>query len=364
MFTSLFLSRHLRLLEHPIVRPLIILASYAVLVSPVSEYPYENIAFAMKLGFLALVFACTFHIAERGLCREKLLAASAWAVLGFMTVSQIIGLLTGNTARMYASDYATAGLMGQPAIASAVIISSLPVFLRYFPGKQCSAGIMITLVCLSSTMRRTAIISAACAIVVVLIYNLHPFRRGIPLRKVIGPLLILVVLAIGGLRTQAGSDLLTRMADLDPREGSGSGRYVFWLISLDHMARRGVFAQITGEGMGTIRDVIGREFALAVGSHNAWLDLTHAFGAFGLAAIVWWYLGLVRFAVYLRKLRQSRVQGVLAVIVILFLESIGQGGFADPSFALVYAALGFWAGQAAYYGRPVQYAKCTSNRRM
>jgi hypothetical protein len=136
---------------------------------------------------------------------------------------------------------------------------------------------------------------------------------------------------------------------LDPREGSGSGRYVFWNIALNHILKRSVDDQIVGEGMGSIRDMLERQFGLSIGNHNAWLDLTYAFGIFGLMTIAWSYLELIRFANYLRSGKDLLFQGVFSAIVILFLISFGTGGFFDPSFALTYAALGFWTGQSAYW---------------
>jgi len=145
------------------------------------------------------------------------------------------------------------------------------------------------------------------------------------------------------------------MSDLDPSKGNGSGRYIFWFVSLNHIVDRSISAQIFGEGMGSIRDAMYREFGHSKSGHTPWLNLTNAFGVFGLMAIVWWYLELIRFANYLRTVKDPRFQGVFSAVVIFFLVSLGQGGFSDPSFALTYAALGFWAGRVSYR-RQVYYA--------
>lgn len=349
MFLSLFLSRRLRLLEHPIMRPLIFLAMYALLTCVLSPYPYENIVFVVKSAFAVLLFASAFHLAQSKLCGENWLVGSAWVVLLLMAISQVIGLVTGNTVAFYKSDYATAGVIDQPSITAALIVSTLPVFLRFFPKSRAAlAGMMVLLISLFFTMRRTALIAAAVAILCVLARNINPFRHRIPWRKTLLVALVLCVLIVIGLRSQAGQDLLARMSDLDPSKGSGSGRYVIWSISFNHIMNRSSSAQILGEGMGSIRDVMYRRFGHAIGSHTPWLDLTYAFGVFGLMAIVWWYLELIRFANYLRTVKDPRFQGVFSAIVILFLISLGQGGFSDPSFALTYAALGFWAGRVSY----------------
>ena len=361
MFLSLFLSRRLRLLEHPLVRPLMFLAMYAVLTCVLSPYPYENIVFAVKSAFAALVFASAFHLAQSKSCSENWLVGSAWAVLLLMAISQAIGLVTGNIVDIYKSDYATGGIIGRASVAGTLIVSTLPVLLRFFPNGWSLAGIMIAFVSVFFTMRRTELISAISAVLLILILNLNPLRRRIPWAKVALAVLVLGVSAIIGLRSQAGTDLLVRMSELDPSKGSGSGRYVIWSISLNHIMNRSSSAQMFGEGMGSIRDVMYRHFGHSIWSHTSWLDLTHAFGIFGLMAIGWWYFELTRFANYLRTAKDSAFQGVFSAIVILFLISLGQGGFSDPSFALTYAALGFWAGQISYR-RQVHYARCAFNQ--
>jgi hypothetical protein len=363
MFLSLFLSRDLRLLEHPIIRPLIFLAIYAVMTCMFGPYPYENIAFAVKLTFTAFVFASAFHLAQSKLCSERWLIGSAWVVLIFMAISQVIGLVTGNTVASYESDFATAGVIDATSVTAILIVSTLPVFLRFFPYCRWSlAGILIALVSLFFTMQRTSLIAAAIAIMIVLIRYLDPFRRGIPWIKVLLSVSVLSILVVIVLQSQAGHDLLSRMDDLVPPKGSGSGRYIFWFISLNHILNRDISAQILGEGMGSIRDVMDRHYGVAIGSHNALLDLTHAFGVFGLMAIVWSYLELIRFAICLRTVKDLTLQGVFSAIVILFLISLGTGVFYDPGFALIYIALGFWAGRVSYYRRQTPYARCASNR--
>ena len=356
MFFTLFLSRRLRLMGHPIVRPLIFLAMYAVLTCALGPYPYENIVFAMKSVFAALLFVGAFHLSQAKLCRENWLVGCAWVILLLMATSQIIGLVTGNTVASYESDYATAGLIDQPAVTAALIVSTLPVFLRFFPkSRSALAGIMVLLISLFFTMRRTSLIAAAGAILFILARNLNPFQSRIPWRRALLAALVICVLIVIGLQSQAGQDLLSRMSELDPSQGTGSGRYIFWRIAINDILDRGISAQILGEGMGSIRDVMDRQFGSAIGSHTAWLDITHTFGIFGLMGIGWWYLELTRFANYLRTVKDPTFQGVLSAIIILFLISIGQGGFSDPSFALIYVALGFWAGRVSYR-RQVYYA--------
>ena len=349
MFLSLLLSRRLRLLEHPMLRPLVFLGLYALLTAWAGPYPYENMVFAVRVGFLCLIFAGAFNIAERKLCSENWLVANAWVILAFMAVSQVIGLLAGITVTTYQSEYATGGLTGPASSAAVILVAAVPVFLRFFPQRRSSILAVIPLLCaLFLTMRRTELITAMAAILFVLAYQLNPFHRRIPWGKVSFAVLALGLLVAVALQTPAGSDMMGRFSDLDPASGSGSGRYVFWRVSLNYLLSRGIGAQMFGEGMGNVRDVIERDWGCAIISHTDWLDIPHAFGLFGLVGITWWYTALTRFALSLRKRKDPVFYGVSSSIIIFLLMSVGQGNFNTPAFAVTYAALGFWAGQKTW----------------
>ncbi|UCE46362.1 MAG: O-antigen ligase family protein [Phycisphaerales bacterium] len=359
MFASLLRAGCLYLLEHPLIRPLTYLSVFAVLTSFLSPYPYENIVFAVRLAFAALVFANAFHLADRSFCDIRWPIACAWFVLILMSISQALGLIMGNTVAAYQSEYATAGVIDQAAITSAYIISTLPVFLMFFPnGSHAVLAVVLLLVSLFFTMRRTDLIAAVVTVLFIVIGNLKPWRR-VRHGKMVCALCLLAIITLAGLRSAPGADLVSRFKDLDPSQGTGSGRYIIWRVALDHMAERPLGEQALGEGMGSIRDVIDRHFGSALGGHNDWLDITFSFGVVGLMALGWWYLTLARFTIALYRIRHPVLQGVFSSLVILFLMSAGSGGVFDPSFAMVYAALGFWAAMVPFRG-PHEYAGCAS----
>ncbi len=358
MFLSLFFSGNLRLLGLPVVRPQLALALYAGLTCVLGPYPYEHITFAARLVFMVLVFANAFQIAQNGAYGERWVIANSWIILLFMAVSQVIGILTGQTVAAYEGTHATAGIIDRASIVATLVISTLPVFLGYFPEfRWALAGILISLFALLFAMQRTPLIAAAIALFVAFARYLYPMRRKIYGARAAIAVAIVCVCVVAGLQTPAGADLLERMSELDPRAGNGSGRYVFWGISLDHILNRGLADQVVGEGVGAVRDVIYRHYGMLIKSHTDWLDFPFAFGLFGLIAIVWWYSELVRLIRYLYACRHPAFQGALSAVIVFFLLSIGQGGESyDPSLALAYAALGFWVG-SLYQETPLGYAE-------
>ncbi len=344
MFLSLLFSRRLGLLRHRLVRPLLFLATYAVLTSFTGPYPYETIVFTVKMVFVVLVFAGAFQLAEEQPLSERWLKICAWVILCMMVACIGVGVVTGRSVHAYRSRYATAGLVDQTGVASCLLLSTLPVFIRCIPdGGSALAGIALLLASLFFTFRRSSLIAAVVAICSIVPANLTRVRHRIPWRSTLMPIGILILLAGIGLNTDAGVDLMERFRDLSPFEGSGSGRYIFWRISLEHIMSRCLCDQLWGEGVASIRDLMKLHYGYWIGSHNDWLDVTHAFGIFGLVAIVWWYVELARFS--RRMARASCSQGVRASFVILVLMSLGTGGSFEPVWALSYAALGFWACQ-------------------
>jgi hypothetical protein len=297
MFVSLFLSAGLYPLAHRLIRPLLFLGISAVLTSFAGPYPYEHIVLTMKLGLIALVFAGAFQLAKEGLASERWLTACAWAILLAMTINTGIGLAAGKRVGVYESQYATAGLVGEPTVASALIMSALPVFLKSIPGSGSAiVGVVVVFISLFFGMCRCALIAAIAGTCGSLAIGLSSLRGRIPWRRALMPVCILILLAAIGLSTSAGADLAGRFKELNPLEGTGSGRYIFWRISLEHLVNRPMHVQLQGEGVGSSRDLIKRQYGLWITPHNDWLDLVHSFGLLGLIGISWWCLELVRLA--------------------------------------------------------------------
>jgi hypothetical protein len=355
MFLSLLASTGSSLPKHRFIRPLLFLAAYALVTSSVGPYPYEHLVFAMKMAFIVLVFASAFQLAADGLFSERWLTTSAWVVLLTMAACIGGGLALGRTIDAHASWYATAGFTGHPATASRLILSTLPVFVSLTPHSGSAlAGIVILFTSLFFTMRRSSLIAGVVALGVSSLVNLICRRRRALWRRTMVPFVVLILSAGIGLSTTAGNDLIKRFNNLNPFGGSGSGRYIFWPISLEHIINRPVRAQIVGEGMGSIRDLLGQRFGVRIGSHNDWLDLVHAFGWAGLIGIGWWYFELARFTWHLRTWQNGPLQGACACALAIGLISMGSGGFFDPSWALSYAAMGFWAGYTTKEREPCE----------
>jgi len=352
MFLSMLLSKELNLLKHRLVRPLLFLAAYAVLTSLASPYRYEHIVFAVKLTFIVLVFASTFRLAKERICTERWLTTCAWVVVLIMAMCIAIGLATGGTLE-YKSRYATAGFTRNTIAASSLILSSLPVFIRLIPNSI--SGMAATVVLFTSlffTMRRTSLIAGAAATCSsALIYLISCWRR-ILWRRILVLIGVFILLAGVGLSTAAGADLIERFRGLNPFDGgTGSGRYVFWRISLEHIMHRPMHVQLLGEGMGSLNDVIKQEYGRWISAHNDWLNFASAFGLCGVIGISWWFFELARLTWSFRCRQDGLFQGACAALVMLGLFSIGTGGFFKPSWALTYAALGFWAGRVTYEGQ-------------
>jgi len=348
LFLSLWFSQGWRRLAHRCVRPLLLLSMYAVVTAFMRPRAYEHIVFAMKLLFSVLVFVNAMHLGAEGMVGRRWFAMCAWVVLCSMTVCIGIGLVTGATPTEYYTPYATAGLMNHVSTASFFVLSILPVFAGAASiNRPIMIGVAIICMLLFFTMCRSALIAALVAGIACMWIHVARLRSWTVRWKVVMPIGLLLLSITIGLNTAAGADLVARFRDLNPYSGSGSGRYVFWRIALEHVTHRPVGAQVWGEGMGTIRDVLRERFGLAIGCHNDWLDCIAAFGVCGAIGIGWWCYELLRLAWCLRSGGEGVFRGVCASVIVLMLISVGNGGSFEPPWALTYASLGFWAGCAA-----------------
>ncbi len=354
MFLSLLLSKELNLLKHRLVRPLLFLAAYSVLTLFASPYRYAHIVFAVKLTFIVLIFTSTFRLAKERICTERWLMTCAWVIVLIMAMCIAIGLATGKTIAVYKSRFATAGLNQKPAVSAFLILSSLPVFMSLIPNSI--SGMAATVVLFTSlffTMSRTSLIAGVAATCnSALIYLISCWRR-IRWRRTLVLIGVFILLVGVGLSTAAGTDLIERFRDLNPSVGDGSGRYVFWRITVKHIMRSPMHVQLLGEGIGSVNDVIQRELGIGswINAHNDLLNFASAFGLFGVIGISWWFFELARLTWSFRCRQDGLFQGACAALVILGLSSIGSGGFFKPSWALTYAALGFWAGRVTREGQ-------------
>ena len=352
MFFSMLLSKELNLLRHRLVRPLLFLAAYAVLTSLASPYRYLHIVFAVRLTFLVLVFASTFRLAKERICTERWLKTCAWVILLVMAISIGVGLATGRTVAVYKSRFATAGFIRNNCVTSYLILSSLPIFISLIPTS--SSGMAATVVLFTSlffTMRRTSLIAGAAATCSsALTYLISCWRRML-WRRILVFIGVFILLAGVGIGTAAGADLIERFRDLNPFTGKGSGRYVVWRISLEHIMHRPMHVQLLGEGMGSLNNVIKQKEGYWVNAHNDWLNFAGAFGLCGVIGISWWFFELARLTWSFRCRQNDLFQGACAALVMLGLISIGTGGFFRPSWALTYAALGFWGGRVTCEGK-------------
>jgi hypothetical protein len=351
MLLSLFFSRGLRRLTHPFARPLLFLAAYALLTAWAGPYPYQNIVFAVKMAFITLVFVVTLRLAEEGWVRERWLAACAWVILLTVVACIGIGLRTGHAFDLYGSRYATVGPLASGA--GCFILSTLPVFIRYLAvARSALVGLILLHALLFFIMCRSTLIAAVAATCGVIFINLCSRRSRMPWRRILIAAAGLALLAGLGLNTPVGAEVITRLKELNPHEGTGSGRYIFWRITLEYILHRPLAAQLWGEGMGSIRDLLQARFGMYIGAHNEWLDFVHAFGWCGLIGLGWWYGELVRLVWHLHGRPGGPFQGACALAIMLGLISIGTGGSLDPVWALDYAAVGFWVGCATRVQRP------------
>jgi hypothetical protein len=364
MLLFLIYKKNLSIFNLSLIRPIILLILYVMLTSFIHKNFVMDILFSFRLFFLILIFASAYYLSYWRMCNENwLLNCALWISLIVFT-SQIIGLKLGKTVGAYNSSFATAGLLDQPSIAALTISSVIPIYISYILKRKFAIfGITVTLVSLFLTMRRTELIATMIALLIYIFFVMSgKYVKHIRALNIAIMIFVLFVLALVWIKSPAGQDLIIRFNELNPKVGTGSGRYIFWMIVIKNMLNRSIIKNIIGEGQERIRDLLSLEFGVPIGSHSAFLEVTFAFGIIGIVFIAWWYYNLIKLCNYFYKDNSSIFLGLLSVIIIMFVINLGQGSFDDPSFALIYCSIGYWVGKRNYYKKEGKYGKNSINR--
>lgn len=325
-----------------VIKPILIMCLYLIVGSFIFQFPFLCILQVFKIFFLCIVFLSTYKFAKKGWIDERWLKGVSWSILLTIIISQIIGFKMGIMNIEYHTEFSLVGITGQPSEIGAYLASIFPIF---FLGStlflQNIAGILIILLSSIGTLRRSSFIAIFLAMIIA--FSLK-FKQAIRFKGANKVLILMVfvlsiicicfVLKYSGL----GQDFVKRMDSLDIRKGgTGSGRTIFMLITINYILNRDIIDFVFGEGYGIINLVLHRDFGVAIGSHNDWLDITVAMGMIGFLLYLWYFVEVMRLCLDLRNSRYR--DAIFSAFVIIMFFSIATGGF-NPGFISIFALLG------------------------
>ncbi len=328
------------LAERNLLTPLFLLALYAVGTAAFWMDPFANVAKGLHIMFLYVMFVSALEFSRCGLLGQGWFRTIPWVVLGLLVFSQVCGHLLGLSERSDEYALALTGISDDPSLVGVIAVSILPWFLVFSERRMVNivGCIAVLAVCLVSFRR------SACAVTVVLLCGMFVYqvsragRLGWKLRVTA----VFAAACIGGVvfayHASMGQAFAHRLEGLNVFDGgTASGRTEFQVLVVNHLASRDVTDSVFGEGVGASGDVIEAGWDMRIGAHNAWLDMTTAFGAIGCFLLVWFHVNVVRLCVASQGTRRVAALGVAGVVC------VGGGimnGMYGPYHGPIYVFLG------------------------
>ena len=281
--------------------------------------PAENIAYVLRT-YMAIITMCALYVMLVRVKGEGFWMKHVYIIYIFQLAFCLYSLFmdrmifASSTAKEFDSN---AGFM---------LITCIPLALA-IPAKRFRVYIygLLMLACLYSGQR-----SAALAAIVSLPFCLWYLRGSIG-KLDIAILLILGVVIIAPVLTEALQNIQLRN-EIDMNRGSmGSGRTVFWALVVSDFFEQGPIHLLFGNGTDSVAALLDRTYGLAIGAHNGWLDILYTFGFLGL------FLYARIFYLFLRRNKSISTtvpnykNMYLILFLIFFVKSITSHGYFDIS---------------------------------
>lgn len=161
------------------------------------------------------------------------------------------------------------------------LIAAIPMTL-IVPQKRLRAYVYIMLVvgCLFSG-QRSAAVAALISFPLCLSYLRNSLRRSdIIVISLLGVIVLYPVLQI------AIDNIMERMAADEKRGDIGSGRSIFWLISIKDFFSHDLLHLMFGNGYYSIQKMLGMKYGMAIEAHNGWIQNLYVYGIVGFILYV------------------------------------------------------------------------------
>ena len=322
-------------------RCLLLLTMYIIIMIPLRPYPIEDLVIIFRILFILVIFVSAFEYFRRGWIGMKWIIFVGWFILFSTITMQIIGYQLGIEA--YETYYALGGITGSGRLPSEALLAIVPIF---FLQNQKSLSVIIGYLFITGgivgSLRRSSFVGLVITFIISSLFDLK-YNRNIAYKFYIVLILSLISISIYYIlfNTPTGVYFQERLHGLIISEGgTGSGRSIFMPIVLDGIFSRELYYFLFGEGFGAVRDLLARTFGPEIGSHNAWLDLTHALGLIGLLLFVWFHYEVYRIIKY--STGRYKI-AVTSGFIILMVVGMTTGSYFSPSFAPIFIIFGAYS---------------------
>lgn len=210
---------------------------------------------------------------------------------------------------------------------------------------------VLLIACLYSGQR-----SAALAAVVSFPFCLYFLKSSIK-KKDIYILFLLGVFIVSPILIKALQNIHVRnQYDVDT-EALGSGRLIFWAISIRDFFQHGLFSIVFGNGTNSVAKVIENQYGLSIGAHNGWIDMLYTFGFVGEFIYVLIFYTLLRNNKEVNRFLPSYKNLYLILLLIFVIKASTSHGYFDVSVMPFTMVISIVEARKEQY---IRYSKMTS----
>jgi hypothetical protein len=269
-----------------------------------------------------------------------------WVLLGLLIASQVGGAMLGISGQG-AYKLAATGISGRSSSVAVFAAAVLPWFLLQAYNMRAFVCANLILLAMSvASLRRSALLTVIGYLYITGSYQVFASHR--LNRKIVLFLLLVslpICLYVYCTVTPMGAALVERLEDLNVLEGgTASGRTVFMAVAINHLWKRDVTATVFGEGTASIRDVLAEDYGSAIGSHNAWIDMTASCGLIGILCLLWFHVNIIR--LIFQTIGRWKL-AALGLATVVCLGGIIMGGMYAPIHTPLYVLLGMISARTA-----------------
>lgn len=334
--------------------PLVLLFFYSYIMFLILPFPdsWEDFVWSIRVLYIISIFLAAFWLTRNGIIQIE----TAWYLAAFVVMAYLATQITAISLgyggiSTYGTDYGSIGFVSYAKTVPWAICMSIPCFFmsRYWRTKDIFM-ILVSLCAILLTLRRTVLLAFLLAIVFIGILRFFRSRAfsfyQIASFAVISVFIITVFYVFS--ETELGYAFIQRMNDLDPMQGTASGRYIFQKVALDYLLQRGFFETIFGEGAGYPIIVLSERLRWFIHAHSDWLNIAIAYGVIGITLFSFLFIGVLQMIFLAKKNNSEMLDMLISLFIIMLVCSVASGGILESSFALPFAVLGM---ASAYFSK-------------
>ncbi len=329
--------------------PLLMLFFYSFtmfLILPIPD-SWADLVWSLRVLYIIMIFLAAYLLTINNIIQlDTLWKLAAFVVMAFLA-TQVIAIYAGyGGINAYGTDYGSLGFVSYAKTVPWAICMSIPCFFmsRHWRSKDVLM-ILISLVAVLLTLRRTVLLAFLLGFIIIGMIRFFRARMFSLYQIATLAVLSIIVVALSYVfsETELGYAFIQRINDLDPSQGTASGRYIFQKVALNYLLERGYIATLFGEGAGYPIIVLGERLQWFIQAHSDWLNIAIAYGVVGITFFIFLFVGILRMIISAKNKSSEILDMLIILIVIMFVCSIASGGLLESSFALPYAALGMAA---------------------